>query len=258
MLSGALVAAIVTVALSAAADNSAIVPISRDKEGWIARHQSMSDRLKEGHADVLWIGDSIVERWEKPGRSVWNKYYGHRHAVNLGISGDKTEHVLWRLDNCNLEKVSPKLAIVMIGQNNGGVNTAEEIAGGVTAIVMKLRQTLPDMKILLLAIFYRGEKPNDEQVKLAKTNEILSKLADDRHIFYLNINKIFLMPDGTIQKSLMPDFEHPNRKGCQAWAEAIEPKVAELLGETPVKPLHIPHPARHGQSKPARHGLCTP
>ncbi len=196
----------------------------------------MSDRLKEGHANVLWIGDSIVERWENKGKPVWDKYYAHRDAVNLGISGDNTEHVLWRLDHCNLECVAPKLAIVMIGQNNGGSNTAEEIAEGVSAVVMKLRQKLPNMKILLLAIFFRGEKPNDEQIKLAKTNDIVAKMADGQHIFYLNINKVFLHPDGTIPKSLMPDFEHPNEKGCRVWAEALEPTVAELLGEVAIKP----------------------
>ena len=90
----------------------------------------MSDRLKTGHANVLWIGDSIVERRETHGKTVWDKYYAHRDAVNLVIGGDKTENVLWRLDPCNIECVSPRLAIVMIGQNNGGSNTAEEIGEG--------------------------------------------------------------------------------------------------------------------------------
>lgn len=224
------------VTLSAAADNSATMPVSKDGAKWLERHQSMSDRLKAGKADVLWIGDSIVQKWETSGKAVWDKYYAGRNAVNLGISGDKTEHVLWRLENCNLECVKPKLAIVMIGQNNGPSNTAEEIAEGVTAIVKLLRQKLPDMKILLLGIFFRGENPNDEQLKLAKANDIIAKLADDKHVFYLNINKVFLRPDGTIPKSLMPDCEHPNEEGCLVWAEAIEPKVAELLGESPIKP----------------------
>ena len=92
------------------------------------------------------------------------------------------------------------------------------------------------MKILLLGVFYRGEKPNDEQIKLAKTNDILAQIDDGAHVFFMNINKIFLRPDGTIPKTLMPDYEHPNRQGCEIWAETIEPKVAELLGETPIKP----------------------
>ena len=122
-LSFTLAVAMLAFASSAVAANSAAVPISGTHQRWIDRHQSMSDRLKEGHAGVLWIGDSIVERWEKPGKPIWDKYYAHRNAVNLGISGDKTEHVLWRLDHCNIESVSPKLAIVMIGQNNGPYNT---------------------------------------------------------------------------------------------------------------------------------------
>ncbi len=239
-LIGTLAVAAAVVAISAVADNSAIIPTPRDSPRWLERHQSMGERLKAGHANALWIGDSIVEKFEKPGKPVWDKYYACRDAVNLGISGDRTEHVLWRLDHVNIESVSPKLAIVMIGQNNGGSNTAEEIAEGVSAVVMKLRQKLPDMKILLLAIFFRGEKPNDEQIKLAKTNDIVSEMADGQHIFYLNINKIFLQPDGTIMKSLMPDFEHPNEQGCRAWAEAIEPKVAELLGEAAIKPQTLP------------------
>lgn len=225
-----------TLSLSAMAGNSAVVPVPRDKPAWNARHQAMVERLQAGHAGVLWIGDSIVEKWEKPGKPIWDKYYAGRDAVNLGISGDKTEHVLWRLDHLNLEGISPKLAIVMIGQNNGPSNTAEEIAEGVEAIVAKLRQKLPDMKILLLGIFFRGEKPNEEQTKLATTNGLLAKMDDGKHVFYMNINHIFLNPDGTIPNTLMPDYEHPNEAGCKVWAEAIEPKVAELLGETPVKP----------------------
>jgi lysophospholipase L1-like esterase len=235
-LSAILAAALVTVAASALAANSAIIPVARDKPAWLARHESMNERIKAGHVNVIWIGDSIVQRWEGPGKPIWDKYYAHRDAVNLGISGDNTEHVLWRLDHGNIEGISPKLAIVMIGQNNGGANTAEEIAEGVSAIVTKLRQKLPDAKILLLGIFFRGEKPNDEQIKLAKTNDIISKLDDGQHIFYMNINTIFLRPDGTIPTSLMPDCEHPNKEGCRVWAEAIEPKVAELLGEKPIKP----------------------
>jgi beta-glucosidase len=236
IMSGAFALLLAVAAMPAVAENTATKPESRDNPNWIKRHQSMADRLKEGHARVLWIGDSIVQRWEGPGRTIWNKYYGHRDAVNLGISGDRTQHVLWRLDHCNLDCVSPKLAIVMIGQNNGPDNTAEEIAEGNAAIVSLLRQKQPNMKILLLAITFRGEYPNDEQIKLAKANDILAKMDDGRHVFYMNINKIFLRPDGTIPKSLMPDCEHPNKEGCRLWAEAVEPKVAELLGEKPIKP----------------------
>lgn len=231
-----LIAAILAGVAPVWAENSAVTPVPRDRHGWVERHQAINKCVKKGPVDLLWIGDSIVENWKDTGKAVWAKYYGHRNAANLGIGGDRTEHVLWRLDHGNIDGAAPKLAIVMIGQNNGGLNTAEEIAEGVTAIVTKLRQKLPDMKILLLAIFFRGEKPNDEQIKLAKTNEILSKLADGQHIFYMDVDKIFLQPDGSIPKSLMPDFEHPSKQGFRIWAEAIEPKVSELLGDAAIKP----------------------
>lgn len=228
--------AVLFVTIMATAENSAVVPEPQKSAKWLRRHESMNDQVKGNQVNLLWIGDSIVQRWETQGKPVWDKYYAGRGAVNLGISGDRTQHVLWRLGHGNVDGISPKLAIVMIGQNNGPHNTAAEIAEGVTAIVARLRQKLPETKILLLGIFFRGEKPNEEQVKLAETNAIISKLADDQHIFYLNVNNIFLSPDGSIQGALMPDFEHPNEQGCRVWAEAIEPKVAELLGETPVTP----------------------
>ena len=189
----------------ALAAESATEPVSRDKASWQTRNQAMNDRVKQGRVDLIYIGDSIVQRFETDGRQVWNKYYAPRHAVNLGISGDRTQHVLWRLQHGNIEGISPKLAIVMIGQNNGPDNSAEEIADGVKAIVDTLRAKLPETKILLLGITFRGEKPNEEQVKLAKSNEILAKLDDQKHVFFMNINKIFLADDGSIPASLMPD-----------------------------------------------------
>ncbi len=225
---------LLALAWPALGENSAAVATPKDDPKWIARHNAMAEQMKAGHAKVLWIGDSIVQKFEKPGKPVWDTYYAPRDAINLGISGDRTEHVLWRLDHCNLEYVSPKLAIVMIGQNNGGSNTAEEIAEGVEAIVTKLRKQQPQMKVLLLGIFFRGEKPNDEQVKLAKTNEMLSRWADGKQVVYMNVNGIFIQPDGIIMKALMPDFEHPNEEGCKRWAEAIEPQVAKMLDETPI------------------------
>lgn len=219
-----------------AAANTATIPVPKDSPKWMHRHEEINTDVKAGNINLLWIGDSIVENWKDRGRETWDKYYAHRGAANLGIGGDRTEHLLWRMDHGNIDGVHPKLAIVMMGQNNGGTNTAEEIADGVTAIVTELRTKLPDTKILLLGIFYRGEHPNDEQKKLARTNEIISGLADDKQVYYMNINNIFLRPDGSIPAELMPDFEHPSAEGHKLWAETIESKVAELMGDTPVAP----------------------
>jgi len=183
---------------------------------------------------LIFIGDSITHFWERTGKDVWNKFYGKRNAVNLGISGDQTQHVLWRLDHGNIDGISPKLAVVMIGTNNAGNahDTAEETAEGVKAIVDRLRAKLPQTKILLLAIFPRGPNSQDpiRQVN-AKTNEIISKLADGKMVFYLDIGPKLLQADGTLGKDVMPDLLHPGPKGYEIWAEAIEPTVAKLMGE---------------------------
>ncbi len=219
-------------AVAAPAKNSAIVPVPRDA-GWMKRHDSFNERVKKGNADLLFIGDSITHGWEGSGKAVWEKYYGKRNAVNLGIGGDRTQHVLWRLEHGNIEGIKPKLAVIMIGTNNAGSNTPEETAEGVTAIVTKLRKELPEMKILLLAIFPRGANDKDGlRIKNTKVNEIISKLDDGKSIFYLDIGPKFLTgSDGTLPKDIMPDLLHPNAKGYEIEAEAIEPKIKELLGE---------------------------
>ena len=232
-----LVAMALAIAPACFAENSAVVPLASTNASWIQRHEAMNRKASRGHIDLIYVGDSIVEHFNKQGKEVWEHYYVDRNALNLGISGDRTEHVLWRLDHGNIDGITPKLAIVMIGQNNGGLNTAEEIAEGVTAIIQKLRTKLPDTKILLLAIFQRREKPTEERAVLAKANEIVSKLADGKTVFYMDINHIFVRPDGTIPRSLMYDFEHPTPLGHRVWAEAIEPKVAELMGDKPVAPM---------------------
>lgn len=218
------------------ADNSAIIPVGRTNESWIKRHEAMNERARQGNVDLIYVGDSIVQHFDNQGKEVWEQYYARRNALNLGISGDRTEHVLWRLDHGNIEGINPKLAIVMIGQNNGGLNTGDEIGEGVIAIVVKLRAKLPNTKILLLGIFQRREHPTPERAVLARANEIASKLADNKTVFYMDINHLYVQPDGSISRSLMYDFEHPTPLGHRVWAEAIESKVAELMGDKPIAP----------------------
>jgi len=216
--------------------NTAVIPVPMSKPGWMDRHDSMNAKARQGKIDLIYIGDSIVQRYEGGGKPVWDHYYAPRNALNLGISGDRTQHVIWRLDHGNIDGITPKLAIVMIGQNNGGHNTASEIAEGVTEVVKRIRTKLPKTKILLLGIFQRREKPTPERAVLAQANEIISKLADSS-ISYMDINSVFVQPDGTIPVALMPDYEHPSELGFKRWAEAIEPKVAEMMADQPIPPL---------------------
>ena len=200
---------------------------------WGARHLSVNERVSEGEVDLIFVGDSITQGWEGNGKEVWQSYYGDRRAVNLGFSGDRTQHVLWRFDNGNIDGISPKAAVVMIGTNNsnGDDHTAEEIADGIMAICRQLRAKLPKARILLLAVFPRGELPNKQREKIDKANEIASKIADGKMIHYLDIGDKFLEPDGSLTEVIMYDFLHLTEKGYQIWAAAIEDKVAELMGE---------------------------
>jgi lysophospholipase L1-like esterase len=213
---------------------SAATPAERKNDaGWQARHKAMNERIKKGNVDLIFLGDSITHGWEgKGGKEVWEKYYGKRNAVNLGIGGDRTQHVLWRLENGNIDGITPKLAVIMIGTNNSSQNSPEDIAAGIKAIVEKLRAKLPQTKVLVLGIFPRGVDDKDRQRLVnTKTNEIVSKLADDKNVYYLDIGPKFLDKDGKLTKEIMPDLLHLSAKGYTIWAESIEPTVAKLMGE---------------------------
>jgi len=214
-------------------NHSAVTPVPRTDQWWGPRHKAVNERLKQGNVDLLFIGDSITHGWESTGKEIWDTYYARRKAVNMGFSGDRTQHVLWRLDNSNLEGLSPRLAIIMIGTNNsnGNDNTAEEIADGIITVCKRLRTKLPKTKILLLAIFPRNAGPSPQRQKNAQASLLVSKIADGKMIHYLDINSRFLTKDGLLTKNIMPDYLHPNKAGYKIWAEAIEPKVAKLMGE---------------------------
>lgn len=211
--------------------HTAVTPVPREG-GWMKRHESFNDRVERGNVDLVFIGDSITQGWEGAGKDVWQEFYGKRNAVNLGIGGDRTQHVLWRLENGNIEGISPKLAVVMIGTNNSGDNSPREIADGIEAIVATLRKELPETKILLLGIFPRGADESDPRRRVnERTNEIVSKLDDGEHVDYLDIGAEFLEDDGTLPRAIMPDLLHLSPQGYEIWARSIEASVAEQMGE---------------------------
>lgn len=197
------------------------------------RLNDVNQRLSEGNVDLLLIGNSIVHGWENVGKNYWDQYYKSRNAVNIGFGWDWTQHLLWRLDNTNFENISPKLGIVLIGTNNsnGDDNSAEEIADGIIAVCQRLRVYLPKMKILLLAIFPRSHKPSTQRKKNSEASLLASKIADGKMIHFLDLSDHFLSDDEILSQEIMPDYLHPNEEGYRIWAEAMEPKVAELLNE---------------------------
>lgn len=220
-------------ASAGAPSHSAVTPVDRPQENWRQRHEKINARLAQGDVELVFLGDSITQGWND--NEVWQKHYGPRQAANMGIGGDRTQHILWRLDHAPVDRISPKLVVLMIGTNNsnGTDNTAEEIADGIQAIVARLRAIWPESKVLMLAIFPRGEQPNPQRDKNAEASRLAAEVADGETVHYLDIGDRFLSDNGTIDKRIMPDFLHLSSDGYQIWADAIEDKVAELLGEKP-------------------------
>jgi beta-glucosidase len=218
--------------------HSANEPSPKTDAGWKQRQETLNQRASEAgaKAQVIFIGDSITQGWEGAGKEVWAKYYAHRNAVNLGIGGDRTQHVLWRIENGNLKGLTPKAAVVMIGTNNsnGEDNTVEQIAAGVGAIVQKLRTTLPDTTVLLIPIFPRGENPNPQRGKNQQVNQILQKWVDGKKVLWVDFGHKYLETTGAIPGQLMPDFLHLSEAGYQIWAESLEPQLAAVLGDSAV------------------------
>ena len=210
-------------------------PADRNGEDWWkSRHAEKLALAKEGGWEVAFIGDSITHGWEGHGKDTWAEYYGDRKAINLGYGGDRTEHVIWRLDNGELDGYQPKVAVIMIGTNNTGHRNdpPEAIAAGVQKILSRLHEITPETKVLLLAIFPRAAEASDApRVNNENANRMLAKLADGEKVVFLDINETFLTDDGVLTKEVMPDLLHPQAAGYKLWAEAMEPTLAQMLAE---------------------------
>jgi lysophospholipase L1-like esterase len=218
-----------------AEDNPAAKPINRD----VPRHKQFLEIVKKGDADVIFIGDSITQGWEGAGKTAWKENFAPLKAVNLGIGGDQTGHVLWRItEGKELEPIKPKVAVMMIGTNNTGRDSAEQIAGGIKAIIDELHKQKPGMKILLLGVFPRagGIKKEDEVApadklnpKIKQINERIAKFDDGKTVFYKDIGDKFLDKDGGLSRKIMPDLLHLSPAGYEIWAAAIKDDVTKLL-----------------------------
>ena len=222
--------------------NYAIQPVLHP--GTEKRHESFNEIAKKGDAQLVFLGDSITHGWEGKGKAVWEQTWAPLKAANFGIGGDRTEHVLWRIDHGNFDGIKPKEIVLMIGTNNTGHQgrpqteldgavyqcSAQQTADGIKAILAKLQQKCPEARILLLAIFPRGANKDDKfRQQNEATNALVKAFADDKKVFFLDIGGKFLEADGMLPKSIMPDLLHPNEKGYQIWSDAIEAKVKELL-----------------------------
>jgi len=212
--------------------NPAIVPVSREG-GATNRQAVVLQRAKDnpGPCDIVFVGDSITQGWEGNGKNVWQKFYGDRKCLNFGVGGDRTQHVLWRFAHGQLDEIRPKATVLMIGTNNSNKddNSEAEILAGVLAIINELIERCPDTKILVVGIFPRGQTFSAQRGKILQVNQALAKIANGQSVRYIDFGSELVERNGSISKEIMPDYLHLSEKGYTIWAEAIEPKLKELL-----------------------------
>ena len=240
-----------------------------------ARHNQKVKEVRSKNYDVVMVGDSITHtlgelggKYE-PMKKVWNKHFLPLNTINLGYNGYRTEQILWNLQNGELEfKKSPKVFILLIGTNNTDdrhfkkVHNAEEIFTGTKAIVTTIQKRHPKTKILVLRIFPRGGDDEkgisppafNSSAKCIETcrqaGELTRQLADGKKVFWLDINKIFLQEDGSINTELMWDLLHPSPSGAETWVNAIMPTLRKLLNNKPVPKNQTIHSAALRVTKP--------
>jgi lysophospholipase L1-like esterase len=224
---------------------STLVPLTQNRDwrtyAWVDRHRAVVAVMPERRPEIVMLGDSITHFWggdpadaRRTGVAEWDRLFAERRVVNLGYGWDRTENVLWRLTHGEFEGVSPKVVVVMIGTNNVGRNTPDEIAAGVEAICAMIHERSPSTRILLLAIFPRGERPNPARDTVGEINQRIAALDGRANVTFLDIGSTFLTGGGAITKDVMGDFLHPTTKGYALWAAAMMPTLDRLLAPAAV------------------------
>ena len=214
--------------------NPAVAPVPR-AGAWLEQHEAYVATAGRGNVDLLFVGDSITALWDKTAPATWSRYYAPRRAANFGIGGDHTQHILWRLDHGELEGITPRVVVLMVGTNNIPHDTEDQVVEGVAAIVNRVRLKRPESKILLLGVFPRGIDRNPSQAttspdpRVARLNARIARLEDGQAIKYLDIGPAFLDPSGRLVQVIQPDFLHLSRKAYQIWADAMEPTLWEMM-----------------------------
>jgi lysophospholipase L1-like esterase len=227
-------------------------PVPRTDANSKLAHQQMVENLKKGRIDVYFVGDSITRRWRATDYprflANWNENFLGWNAANFGWGGDTTQHILWRLQNGELEGVQPRVIVLLAGTNNLGNAPASdvkvaEITKGIKALVDTLRQKVPSATIIVMGILPRndGSRPAANMPFINKINENIAQFADGKAIHHLNINSKLADKDGKLLDGMTMDGLHLSRDGYQVWADALKPLLTEILGP-PAKEDHAPPP----------------
>jgi beta-glucosidase len=203
---------------------------------WMEKFKAEREWAAQGNADLVFLGDSITEFWCTTGVRTWQQHFAERGAANFGLSGDRTQNVLWRIQEGNFGALRPKLVVLMIGTNNcPDADSAEDIAAGIGAVVTSLREKLPTTRVLVLANLPRERTPSPLREKVAKTGRLAARLADNKMVYFLDTSSGFLNPSGEVPPELLPDGVHLSAEGYERWAAVIEPAIVRLLKMRPPK-----------------------
>ena len=225
--------------------HSALVPDTHNRDypmyDWPTRHRAILDHTAGREAGVVFIGDSITHRWggapvdpsdttPKTGLSAWSTYFGAWHPVNLGCGYDRTENVLWRIKHDQVDDLHVRAFVLLIGTNNIGINTPQEIRDGIVAIIDQLHRRHPAAHILLLGVLPRGPTPDDAgRLAAMEVNRLLARLRRP-YLKFTDIGGVLLERDGSIAATTMPDYLHLSEVAYRAMAGAIRPHLEALLG----------------------------
>lgn len=198
---------------------------------WIDRVDSQNAEILISDPRLVFIGDSITDGMRNTGLEMWNRYYAPRRALNLGIFGDRTEYVLWRLRRAPLEHIHPEAVVILIGINDlRSSKSPLEVAAGVMEVAGCVKKQIPSAHRIILSIFPSGKFPGPLRDRISETNRIIAQHSTGQGMTFLDIGDRFLQPDGTISEDIMPDYLHPTPRGYRIWAEALEPALEKILG----------------------------
>lgn len=213
--------------------NAAAVPTAvEDVQGddrWLSMHKRFILEAKEKEPEVLFIGDSLVERLANT--EIWEKLFVPMHCLNFGIGGDQTQHLLWRLQNGELENIAPKVIVLCIGTNNHG-HSGEQVVEGIMAILQLITDKQPQATTITVSIPPRGQYQNPLREKFNQINSSLAvKIPTLPNAQFLNIDpSMFLSAtEDEISARDMTDYLHFTRRGYQKWTEPILEEVQTTL-----------------------------
>ena len=187
---------------------------------------------KSSNIELVLLGDSIMHAWEAEGYEEWQRHFAGIETLNLGFAGDRTEHVLWRIENGALEGISPKIIALLIGTNNIGhrVESIDETLKGIISIINLVNKKIPNAKVLLFAVFPRSKRPSARlRLRVNDLNKRLEETVEDTDVCYVDLTHLFLDEHGILNEDVSPDYLHLSRHQYKKWAEYIQPIIDKHL-----------------------------